>query len=105
MAEDYGKKIGEIKVDGGASRNGFLMQFQSDISALTVKRPENAEATALGAALLAGLTCKFYESREKLMQSKDGISVFTPGIAEDTRQDLLSGWKQAIGSTMAFHKE
>ena len=105
MAEDSSSALKELKVDGGASRNNFLMQFQSDISDVTVCRPQNAEATALGAALLAGLTCGFYESKEALKKLSGEMSTFAPGIDGKKRQSLLFGWKQAIKSTIAFHKE
>lgn len=105
MQEDFGRKIQEIKVDGGASRNNFLMQFQADISGVTVIRPQNAEATALGAALLAGLQCGFYENREAITTLGDKPSRFSPDIKADDREELLSGWKRAVRSTVAFHKE
>ena len=105
MAEDFGEELKELKVDGGACRNNFLMQFQSDISGVTVKRPQNAEATALGAALIAGLKCGFYKSRKAIAKANDDISTFTPQIEENEREKLLHGWKKAIGSTIAFHKE
>ena len=105
MKEDFGGELKEIKVDGGASRNGFLMQFQSDISDIKVIRPANSEATALGAALLAGLTCGFYESREALSNKADTVSEFSPQIKDTKRKELLSGWKRAINSTVAFHGE
>ena len=103
MKEDFGGDITEIKVDGGASRNNFLMQFQADVSAVSVIRPQNAEATALGAALLAGLTCGFYESKEKLINKGD--SRFSPEIGTEEREKLLSSWKRAIKSAVAFHSE
>ena len=105
MSEDSGTPLKTLKVDGGASRNDFLMQFQADISAVEVKRPQNAEATALGAALLAGLCCGFYESREAVTKLDGGVSVFKPRIENAEREKLLSGWKRAIKSTIAFHGE
>ena len=105
MKEDFGGEIAAVKVDGGASRNNFLMQFQSDISAVTVIRPENAEATALGAALLAGLTCGFFESRKALENIGEATDKFIPKIPESNREALLHGWKQAIKSTVKFHEE
>lgn len=105
MKEDFGGGINSVKVDGGASRNNFLMQFQSDISNITVKRPQNAEATALGAALIAGLQCGFFESRQALVNAAEKTEDFTPRIEKAKREELLSGWKRAVGSTVAFHKE
>ena len=104
VKEDFGGDITEIKVDGGASRNNFLMQFQSDVSNLTVIRPQNAEATALGAALLSGLTCGFFESKESLLTSQNE-TLFSPKLKEEERKELLSGWKRAIKSTINFHGE
>lgn len=103
MKEDFGGQINSVRVDGGASRNNFLMQFQSDISDITVKRPQDAEATALGAALIAGLKCEFFESRAALKASSDGVEEFLPQIEKAEREKLLSGWKRAIGCTLAFH--
>ena len=105
MAEDSSNTVNKLKVDGGASRNNFLMQFQSDISDITVSRPQNAEATALGAALLAGLTCGFYESREALINLDNETKDFRPQISAKEREKLTHGWKQAIKSTIAFHEE
>lgn len=105
MKEDFGGQINSVRVDGGASRNNFLMQFQSDISDITVKRPQNAEATALGAALIAGLKCGFFESRQEIKTIADGTEEFVPRIEKAKREELLSGWKRAVGSTVAFHKE
>ncbi|MBR4910141.1 MAG: glycerol kinase GlpK [Clostridia bacterium] len=105
MAEDAGSEIKEIKVDGGASRNNFLMQFQADISAARVIRPKNAEATALGAALLAGLTCGFFRSRQALAEKKQEASAFVPAIDNSKREKLVSGWKQAVKSAVTFHTE
>ena len=105
MKEDFGGDITEIKVDGGASKNNFLMQFQSDISNIKVIRPANAEATALGAALLAGLTCGFFESREALLSKQTDKSIFSPELENTKRSELLHGWKQAVKSTVSFHSE
>ncbi|MBO4692952.1 MAG: glycerol kinase GlpK [Clostridia bacterium] len=105
MVEDYGNPIKSLKVDGGASKNNFLMQFQADISDITVCRPKNAEATALGAALIAGLKCGFFESREELKRLGGDADKFSPAADETKRTKLLHGWKQAIRSTVAFHKE
>ena len=105
MCEDFGEKISELKVDGGASRNNFLMQFQADISNICVKRPQNPEATALGAALLAGLTCGFYKSREEILNLENETKTFSPIISDEKRKEILSGWKRAINSTVAFCEE
>lgn len=105
MCEDFGSEIKEIKVDGGASRNDFLMQFQADVSGVRVNRPKNAEATALGAALLAGLKCGFYESREQIKKINTEKTEFSPQINEDKRKKLVSGWLRAVKSAIVFSEE
>ena len=84
-----------LKVDGGASRNNFLLQFQADISDQTVIRPSNVESTALGAALMAGLACGFW-TPDELSGLNPKEREFTPKMAEDRRQVLLKGWHNAV---------
>ena len=86
----------QIKVDGGASNNNFLMQFQADILDGEVLRPHITESTALGAAFLAGLTVGMYKNREDIAQKVQLERIFTPSMAVETRQQLLRGWKQAV---------
>ncbi len=94
--------ITTLRVDGGASRNDLLMQIQSDISAVPVLRAENAEATALGAAFLAGLAVGFFESREALpVKCKEKIA-FEPKIDNDERQKRKDGWARAVRACRAF---
>ncbi len=100
MAADLGRDIASIKADGGASANGFLMQFQSDISKLEVVCPAAAEATALGAAYLAGLAVGFYESRDDILKNKQNGRVYRPEMNETDREKLLSGWQRAIKHTV-----
>lgn len=98
MADDCGgdgKKFDFLAVDGGASANDFLMQFTADISDCKVVRPAVVETTALGAAYLAGLAVGVYEI-EALKDKRDGDTVFTPGMAADTRDRLISGWERAL---------
>ena len=96
-------RIASLKVDGGASRNRLLLQFQSDISGLPVIRPATAEATALGAAFLAGLAVGFFESREALARlTAAGGEQFTPSMAESRRRELLDGWARAVKACRAF---
>jgi glycerol kinase len=89
-------------VDGGASANDLLMQMQSDFSGIVVQRSANAEATAAGAACLAGLAVGFFASREAL-QSKlaDGVR-FSPQMEEEERQKRLDGWHSAVKACRAF---
>ena len=88
-----GVALSSLKVDGGASRNNLLMQFQSDISSLPVIRPENTETTALGAAMLAGMAVGFYEFPFAGCEKAD---TFAPQMDENKRKALLSGWAQAV---------
>ena len=90
--------INSIKVDGGASANDFLMQFQSDISDLRVIRPHQNEATAAGAAYLAGIASGFFDKNELFAGRADTAAVFEPGISNEKRKDLLSGWEKAVCS-------
>lgn len=96
MSSDIGRSITGLRADGGASANNFLMQFQADISDTVVTRPAQKEATALGAAYLAGLSVGFWESRESLRQSARTDSAFKPHMNEKERQKLLGGWQSAV---------
>ncbi len=102
MEADMGKKLTALKVDGGASANGFLMQFQADISDLEVTRPEMGEATALGAAFLAGLAVDFWKDRNEVSEVLQNSKTFTPQMNEDCRKNLLDGWHRAVKSCMNF---
>ncbi len=104
MKKDSGADIKTLKADGGASKNRFLMQFQADISNLAVTVPDSVEATALGAAYLAGLTCGIFESREVLTELA-GTSVTYNPQGETNREALLNGWHRAVRSTLAFCEE
>lgn len=100
MKSDTALPINAIKVDGGASQNNFLMQFQSDISSLSIIRPTNCEATALGAAFLAGLAVGFWKDKNEISSLDFNQNVFTPSMSENTRKDLTNGWKEAIEKTL-----
>ena len=88
--------LGTIKADGGASRNGFLMQFQADILGQRILRPENVESTAAGAAFLAGLACGMWESKEALEQIPQQFAEFRPEMPAERRLALLQGWHSAV---------
>ena len=105
MENDSGLKVNTLKADGGASKNNLLMQFQSDISDCDVFIPENAEATALGAAFLAGLTCGFYESKESLKNLPEKHKIYCPNIGTAQRVTLKRGWKKAVRATLSFSEE
>lgn len=101
MKADTELSISFLKTDGGAAANGFLMQFQADISALTVVRPDNSEATAAGAAYLAGLGIGFWKSTDEITHLNCKNTVFTPEKTDEERNLLLDGWKRAIKSAKA----
>lgn len=96
MEEDAGVSIAGLKVDGGASANDFLMQFQADILGGTVYRPKCIETTALGAAYLAGLATGYFESKEEICKNWELSREFTHEMSENHRKELLKGWKKAV---------
>ena len=102
MQEDTGIQLKALKVDGGASQNDFLMQFQSDISNCIVNRPQIVETTALGAAYLAGLGTNFWTSKQDIIDNWKLERNFTPLMEETKRQELLSGWDKAIRFTLMW---
>lgn len=89
-------KISCLKVDGGASANDLLMQMQSDFSGIEVHRSENPEATAAGAAFLAGLAIGFYQSREELKAKVGTGKIFMPEVDKKTRKEYMDGWHGAV---------
>ncbi len=99
MENDTGMPFSALYADGGASANRLLMQFQSDISALPVICPDSPEATARGAANLAGLACGFYSSKEELISTKGGTTTFSPKMDKIQRDELLEGWSKAVSRT------
>ena len=101
MQKDAGVKLAELKVDGGASRNNLLMQFQADILGTSVIRPKVTETTALGAAYLAGLAVGYWESIDHIKSQWDADASFKPSAAEDTVRKLKAGWADAIGRTLS----
>ena len=96
MEEDAEVSIAGLKVDGGASANDFLMQFQADILGAKVYRPECIETTALGAAYLAGLATGYFASRQEIAENWQLEREFSHEMGENTRERLLKGWKKAI---------
>lgn len=96
MAEDAGCKLASLRVDGGASRNDLLMQFQADISNTQVLRPIITETTALGAAYLAGLAVGFWESKEEIATKWAVSKSYGPTFERAKREKLNKGWKNAV---------
>ena len=94
--------ITSLKVDGGASDNHLLMQFQSDISGIPVTRPATGEATAWGAAALAGLAVGFFKTLADTLVSPEGGFTYTPNMKESKREALLDGWHRAVNACREF---
>ncbi|MEA5096272.1 MAG: glycerol kinase GlpK [Sedimentibacter saalensis] len=97
MIEDSGINLTALKVDGGATANNFLMQFQSDILDVNIERPEVTETTALGAAYLAGLAVGFWKSKGEISQYWSINRKFKPEMDEEKRNALYEGWEKAVG--------
>ena len=105
MERDSGIRIGELKVDGGACANDFLMQFQSDITGCDVYRPRCIETTALGTAYLAGLAVGYWDSLEDVKNNWAIDQVFTSKMEEERRVKLLDGWHRAVKCALAWAEE
>ncbi len=105
MKEDVGYEITEIKVDGGACKNDFLMEFQSNISDSEVIRPSNVETTALGAAYLAGLAVGFWSSKDELAEKQKVDRIFKPELAKESVDKLYNGWKRAVTRSLDWIEE
>lgn len=101
MRKDSGIKISRLAVDGGASANNFLMQFQADVSGCEISRPETVETTAYGAAYLAGLESRFWKDIDEIRSLKRGGTNFTPQMTAEQRAKLSEGWRAAVGHTLA----
>ncbi|MBR8700967.1 Glycerol kinase [Fusobacterium sp. DD29] len=105
MQEDSGIKLNNLKVDGGAAANNFLMEFQSDILGVNVRRPVTLETTALGAAYLAGLAVGVWESKEEITSQWKLDHEFTASMSEEERNKKYAGWKKAVKRSMAWDEE
>ena len=101
MEQEVGTKVQALKVDGGASANGFLLQFQSDITGKSIVRPACIETTALGAACLAGLAVGIYESTDHIRAVNKADASFEPTMPSEQRDELYLGWKRAITRTLS----
>lgn len=100
MQRDADVKITNLNVDGGASANNFLMQFQADILDANVVRPMVTETTALGASYLAGLTIGYWKDIDDIRSNMEVDKVFVPHMDEHTRRDLIEGWQKAVRQTL-----
>ena len=99
LENDLQLELKIMSVDGGASKNNFLMQFQSNISNITISKPENIESTALGAAMLAGKKLNIWSSSEKIIRFRRQEYLYKPNLASNERNKLMIGWKKAINKT------
>jgi glycerol kinase len=104
MQQDSGIPLSTLKVDGGASANNVLMQFQADILGASVERPAVIESTAMGAAFLAGIASGMW-TKNDIVSARTIDRTFTPGMDEETRQRLYKGWLRAVERTKGWAKE
>ena len=102
MNNDSKIPLVNLKVDGGASANNFLMQFQSDILDTEIHRPETLESTTLGAAYLAGLTVGYWENFDEIYDAKKNTKIFKPEMDEKTREKYYKYWTKAVKRTMGW---
>jgi len=105
MEEESGIRLTSLKVDGGASVNNFLMQFQADILNIEVKRPESIETTSLGAAYLAGLAVGYWKDETDIIENWHLGKEFKVEMAETKRKELLKGWQRAIRCALEWAKD
>ena len=101
MEKDTGASIKELKVDGGASRDKFLMQFQADICRAVIIRPKIRETTALGAACIAGITAGFWKDQDEVKRLWQRGVVFEPEMGAECREKLIAGWHKAVGKSLS----
>lgn len=102
MEADAGIRLKKLRVDGGATANNFLMQFQSDILGVSVERPVVLETTALGAAYLAGLAVGFWSDKEEIAKNWQVDRNFEPEMDHNTREMLYNEWLKAVEAARAF---
>ncbi|MBV6685137.1 glycerol kinase GlpK [Bacillus sp. JRC01] len=102
MEADSNIPLKKLRVDGGAVKNDFLMQFQSDILDVPVERPVVNETTALGAAYLAGLAVGFWKDQNEISQQWNMEKQYDPDMEQEKQEELYNGWKKAVKATMAF---
>lgn len=102
MKQEAGLDIRSLKVDGGASANNFLMQFQADISNLKIERPSCVETTALGAAYLAGLAVSYWKDTDEIKKNWQKEKEFIPEITDADRNKMLKGWRRAVKCALCW---
>jgi glycerol kinase len=101
MELDTGHPLGELRADGGAAANPYLMQFQADILGKPVRRPRVAETTAMGAAMLAGLALGMWKTPADLAALGRGADLFKPKMGAEERERLLAGWHDAVARVLS----
>lgn len=104
MASDSGNKLSSLRVDGGATVNNFLMQFQADLLGIPIEKPVITEMTALGAAYLAGLGTGFWHDKEQIAKQWKVARIFEPKMSEEKREKLYHGWKKAVERSFGWAK-
>lgn len=104
MREDTKMSINNLRVDGGASKNNFIMQFQSDLLQNKVSRPQITEVTALGAAFLAGLAVGFWKDKDELIRNCKNEDDFYPKRDKSYMEKLYRGWKKAVTKSMDWEE-
>jgi glycerol kinase len=102
MQADSGLPLTQLRVDGGASANGLLMQIQADVLGIDVVRPKNAEATVLGAAYLAGIAVGYWADKEAIAMQWQVDRVFKPKMDVDTRNKVRETWHKALGRAQGW---
>ena len=105
MRADSGIEVRSLKVDGGASSNNFLMQFQSDILGVPVNRPACVESTAIGAAYLAGLAVGYWKNKDEVIKNQKLDHVFTPQMQQMARNTKRKEWNKAVHYAFGWAKE
>lgn len=105
MRADANLNLSALKVDGGASANNFLMQFQADMMGVPVKRPQCVESTAIGAAYLAGLAVGYWKSKEEVMNNQKIDSIFLPEMEKEEREKKRKGWNKAVKYAYGWAKD
>ena len=104
MERDAGHPLHELKVDGGASANNFLMQFQADMIQTNVERPQTLETTALGASYLAGLATGYYKDKDEIREYRLVDKTFEPEISREERDKKDRNWQRAIARSFDWAK-
>jgi glycerol kinase len=105
IQKDSGINLKKLKVDGGAVRDNFLMQFQSDILGVPVVRPQVAETTALGVAYLSGLAVGYWNDKEEIAKNWKVDREFSPNMDEKTKEKLYKGWKKAVSRSLNWEEK